>query len=129
MSFTWDDDFLNSVERELAKNMERAAIHLKNQIKQNLNVENPYWRGKGAKGVWYHGTEPSQPGEFPRKIRGDLIRSIAHEMEGTTAYVGSNLDYASFLELGTSKMAARPFLRATLDQEQEQIARIITGQA
>lgn len=30
---------------------------------------------------------------------------------GSTVYVGTNVEYGSYVELGTSRMAARPFLR------------------
>ena len=43
---------------------------------------------------------------------GRLRASITHEHDNeSAAYVGTNVEYAPYVELGTYKMAARPFLR------------------
>lgn len=41
---------------------------------------------------------------------GRLRASITHDSGETSVRVGSNVEYAGFLELGTSKMAAQPYL-------------------
>lgn len=43
---------------------------------------------------------------------GRLRNSIAHEVVDSEAavYIGTNVEYAPYVELGTSRMAARPFL-------------------
>lgn len=60
----------------------------------------------------------SAPGEPPASDTGFLLGSIHHKMEvGETVYatIGSDLEYATYLELGTRYMAPRPFLRPALD--------------
>lgn len=44
---------------------------------------------------------------------GRLRNSITHEVEMSeqAAYIGSNVEYAAFVECGTSRMAPRPYLR------------------
>lgn len=42
---------------------------------------------------------------------GRLRNSISHATEGDAVYIGTNVEYAPYVELGTSRMAARPFLR------------------
>lgn len=42
---------------------------------------------------------------------GRLRGSISHATDDDAAYIGSNVEYAPYVELGTYKMAARPFLR------------------
>ena len=42
---------------------------------------------------------------------GRLRNSIAHEVEGQDAYIGTNVEYAPFIEYGTSRMKPRPYLR------------------
>lgn len=126
------DKFLSGLEKQMGDNLEKAAIYLKGKVKEALNRSEQYQRFVGDHGVWYKGEDPSSPGSPPKKITGTLQRSIAHEMgpDRKEAFVGSNIDYALFLELGTSKMAARPFLRSTLMKERDAIAKILaTGKA
>lgn len=52
---------------------------------------------------------------------GNLRNSISHEVEENTATIGTNVEYASHVELGTSKQGAQPFLRPALDQNQDSL--------
>lgn len=44
---------------------------------------------------------------------GRLRNSITHAVESgeKAVYIGTNVEYAAFVELGTSRMKARPYLR------------------
>lgn len=44
-------------------------------------------------------------------VTGRLRNSISHARDDNAAYIGTNVEYAPYVELGTSKMKARPFLR------------------
>lgn len=55
---------------------------------------------------------------------GNLRNSITHEVEGNEARVGTNISYAIYQELGTSKMAAQPFLNPALEQNKGNIRKI-----
>jgi len=57
---------------------------------------------------------------------GTLKRSITHEfLDKNMAIVGSNVEYAPYVELGTSRMAARPFLRPALHKNLKEIKRLL----
>ena len=62
---------------------------------------------------------PSSPGQPPAVRTGTLRRSIAWKpgLDGISPYVdvGSNVLYAPYVELGTSRMAPRPFLKPALE--------------
>lgn len=47
---------------------------------------------------------------------GNLRNSISHTVDdsGYSAYIGSNISYAAFQELGTVKMKAHPFLKPAI---------------
>lgn len=122
-------DPIKEIQVELGKRVEKAAIHLMNTIRQKLNRSQPYTISKSSSGKHYHGQAPSLPGEPPKKIRGDLQRSITYEMgpDKLSAKVGTNLAYGAYLELGTAHIAPRPFLRSTLLEEQGTIDRILSG--
>jgi HK97 gp10 family phage protein len=55
---------------------------------------------------------------------GNLRNSITHEVEGKEAKVGTNVEYAPFVELGTVKMAAQPYLNPALEMNKGNIQRI-----
>lgn len=61
----------------------------------------------------------SAPGDPPAVDTGHLRASISSKLAvdegGLHARIGSNLNKAVYLELGTRRMAARPFLRPALD--------------
>ncbi len=55
-----------------------------------------------------------------------LKRSITHEFpDEHTAIVGSNVEYAPFVELGTSKWAGKPFLRPALAKNMKAIKKLL----
>jgi len=59
---------------------------------------------------------------------GTLKRSITHEFHSKThATVGSNVEYAPFVELGTSRMTAQPFLRPALHMNLKAIKKLLGG--
>ena len=117
------DAILQRLEAQLKKNVQAAAIHLTNKVKRNVNKTQPY-RISGTVRI---GLKPSRPGDYWKKITGFGQKSIAWEMTGpTSARVGSNVKYVKFLELGTSKMGARPALRKTLKAEQSKIVSILS---
>lgn len=49
---------------------------------------------------------------------GRLMNSITHSVDESdnTAMVGTNVEYGKYVELGTSKMSARPFLKPTIQE-------------
>lgn len=47
---------------------------------------------------------------------GRLRNSIAHAVKGDAAYIGTNVEYAPYVELGTSRKAPKPYLRPAATQ-------------
>lgn len=48
---------------------------------------------------------------IPGYVGGTLRGSITHTSNGKAAYIGTNVEYGKYVELGTVKMAAQPYLR------------------
>lgn len=42
---------------------------------------------------------------------GNLRNSITHATDDTSAYIGTNVEYAPYVELGTVRTRAQPYLR------------------
>ncbi len=67
--------------------------------------------------------QASAPGEAPALDLGGLVDSIFDEISenGLAAEVGTDLDYGTYLEFGTRKMAARPWLQPAFERNKEKI--------
>ena len=64
--------------------------------------------------------------ESPSYIRtGRLKNSISHAVDDQDVYIGTNLEYAPYVELGTFRMAPRPFLRNAITNYVDDYKRII----
>jgi|TARA_R100000455_G_C6273261_1_gene130650 HK97 gp10 family phage protein len=72
------------------------------------------------------GTRSSAAGEPPQADTGYLAQNIvlAIDSDGMGVGVESRAEYSVFLEFGTSKMAARPFMFPALEQNKKKIRRI-----
>ena len=66
----------------------------------------------------------ARPGIAPNTDTGALVRSIVTEVDGNSVFVGSSLDYASWLEFGTVSMDKRPFLNPALDANRDKINKV-----
>lgn len=93
--------------RALKKNIATAALRYETDLKKTINT------GARSGIVYTRGTvshQASAPGEPPKTDTGQLVNSIhtVIKRQGLSAEVKSNLPYAGMLELGTSRVAARP---------------------
>jgi HK97 gp10 family phage protein len=127
---------------EMTKRLHAASILVQNHAKKLVGREgalsepdrqsNVANRGQTTKSKGLtDGAVRSRPGEPPRKQTGELQRSIQREVNASDqkARVGTNLNdppYPRWLEFGTRKMAARPWLRRSLDEMRGQIKAIFT---
>lgn len=65
----------------------------------------------------------SAPGEFPKSDTGQLVSSLYFKIasDKLSAFFGTKLNYGTYLEYGTSRMRARPWLLPTLKAKREAI--------
>ena len=72
---------------------------------------------------------PSLPGNAPAPDSGNLRDSVHYTTEESDSIivgrVGTDVDYGRMLELGTSRIAPRPWLKPSLDKNRNQIERLI----
>src|SRR5690606_28863132 len=101
-------------------------IYLRDKIKLKLNRGQPT---RTTPGGYIIGLDPSKPGEPPKKITGQLQNSMAgnvvEEPNEIRGEVGSSLEKAEYLETGTSKMKARPYMRPTMMEEKDKLVQIV----
>lgn len=109
--------------------LNEGAINIRNVIVQGMRDSPPtgklYARGKTKKGKRkYH--RASSAGNYPRVDSGGLVRSIGIDARFDEVEVGSRITdppYPGFLEKGTDKMEARPWLERSSDKEKPDIKR------
>jgi hypothetical protein len=110
------------IRREMEKRIAAASIVVLNHARELISVAGT---GGGEGRKRRYGSDPSAPGEPPHKQYGHLRRSVMREAAGLVGRVGTNLKYGRWLELGTRKMAARPWLRRSLDEKRAEVKRIV----
>ncbi len=105
----------------------RAGNLVRNTAVQSINQG-------AASGVTYEKYNPrrthtaSAAGQPPATDTGFLVNNIVITMDtadkGLSVNVESRADYSSFLEFGTSKMSARPFMQPALEENRAKINRL-----
>lgn len=101
---------LRQAAREAAeRHVARRAQDLRNVIVQKLSAPG------GGRTYGVH--TASAPGQPPAVDTGRLRQSIRVQKVGPGHYrVGTDVQYAIFLEFGTRRIAARPFLRPSVQE-------------
>ena len=85
MSYTYKDNtniFLSALEKAKRRGLEAIGLTAERHAKKEAPVDT-----------------------------GRLRNSIAHAVKGDAAYIGTNVEYAPYVELGTSKTRAQPYLK------------------
>ena len=59
---------------------------------------------------------------------GRLRNSISHSVDGEAAYIGTNVEYAPYLELGTKKITAHHYLKRAVTEHKDEYKNL-TAQA
>lgn len=94
---------LNSPHGGVGRDLARRAVQVESRAKELASGAYP---------------PASQPGESPHLRSGRFRSSISWRLgvdsEGLYADIGSNVEYAGYLETGTDRMAARPTLKPAL---------------
>lgn len=128
--FVWEGDVvIRNAEDELKKRIQASCFFVekvcKNLMRRGGRTPSGY-RHRGEK-LAPIGTYRSKPGEPPRVQTGTLKRSITTDFSDLGRFigrVGTNVEYAPYLEFGTSRMAARPFLRPAVHRASRAIGAI-----
>lgn len=59
------------------------------------------------------------------RLRGSLTNEIESKAKDIVGRVGSKVKYAPYVELGTSKMPAQPYLRPALHKNESRIKKLL----
>lgn len=105
----------------LEKEVARRAQRMRNDIVQELSKPGTgRIYATGYKTAPHDTHQASAPGDPPAVDTGRLRQSIvALKIEPGRWRVGTNLEYALYLEFGTRRIAPRPFMRPAADKERQ----------
>lgn len=119
--------FRTQLKTGLQQNLGDAARHYVERLWPTLSGRDRSGRRYRIPGTDTYYTA-SAPGEPPARATGRLVDSFEiHKMEGKNqlvARIGSRLEYALYLELGTARIAQRPYFRVTFERNEGEIKRI-----
>ena len=118
------------IRTETNKRIDKASRVLRDFIRVKLSRSQPVKLYGKTAGRSRKGMAPSKAGEYPKKVTGHLRMNVQAEMDDrvSTARVGTNVKYGKYLELGTRKMARRPWLsRGFFDARHKIIAMLKRG--
>ena len=124
----WEPDKVKAkLIAKVERNMAQAALYAKGEVQRSIN------RGNAD------GTNPSLPGEPPKKVSARLFQSITTRVRKTAREVigsyGTNVEYARRLEFGfhgtdsrgrNINQEPRPFLRPILKTKRREILAILS---
>lgn len=82
-------DFLSSSDGAVAKELGRLALGVERRAKRSCPVDTG-------------------------RLRSSIAWRLEADTRGISAVIGTNVEYAPYVELGTSQQPARPFLRPAL---------------
>lgn len=88
-------------------------------------LQNAIERGLEAIGAAAETHAKTNVRDFPRVDTGRLMNSISHATTNKAAYIGTNVEYALYVEEGTQKMAAAHYLRNAATQNTEEYKKLL----
>lgn len=110
---------LESVQAAVSAYAENAATKMAKGIAEGCKIV----EGE-AKALCPVSTEKTRPGG----PHGELRASITSRAEGLEGEVGTNKEYAAYVEFGTYKMAAQPYLVPALKNKQGEVVEAVKAQ-
>lgn len=121
--------FVDETTFKMFENMNAAMQLVRNEVVKSISrTQRTVTSASGRK----RGLSPSLPGEPPKVVEGDLRRSIGAEARinkkepKVVGRFGSSDPKAIYLEFGTARMAARPFLRPAFARKRKDLVEILS---
>jgi len=110
--------------REVKKAIAQSAFLVEMTAKKAIAHGKKSGKVYKRRGIFHRA---SAAGEAPATDTGRLISTITHQalLDGLEMIVGTALKYGAYLEFGTHRIAARPWLAPSLRQNSRKIVKLI----
>ena len=102
--FIWNQRVIDKLKRNLANNIDEVGQFVENETKKNITTDRLVKTGR---------------------LKESIIHTTNKKQFSTT--IGTDVEYAPFLELGTIHIKPYAFLRNAVNLNKEKIKRIIIG--
>lgn len=120
------------IESEIGKGIAQSCALIQREAQEsmrNTKVNEAVSYYTHNKNIAHH---PSLPDNPPAIDTGTLLRSVTYEvdeekLEGRVGSVLTDPPYGAYLELGTSKMQPRPWLKPATEKSKENIKQILAN--
>lgn len=126
------DNLRKAAEQHLPKELVKAQYKVGETLERTMKFRMTIAETNPSVSYGKRQHHPSLAGESPAVDYGTLRNSITHSVDvedGTVvARAGStitNPNYGSYLETGTSRMRPRPWIRPSLDEDEEDIKSLL----
>lgn len=132
-SFSWyGPEVARKLDARMRRRLKLAGIAVEAEAKRSMGGQKTgkWYRKPYTKAVY----QASAPGEAPAArtggagLQGSITTDEPFKRLFTWhCHVGTDEPYAPYLELGTSRMRPRPFLRPALDRSRSKVQTILAG--
>ncbi len=124
----WKDEFEDAIVRALFRVGLEAEGNAKDRITKNKSVDTGLLRnsitfavsGGKANSPKYRATKPDKKGVY----RFGRYEGTAPEEKNKAVYIGTNVEYAPYVELGSRGRDGKPFLKPAATEHREEYRRI-----
>ena len=120
------EEVLKAVDEAIQKGLEECGLLAEGFAKKVSAVDTGLMRNSvthALSGVPFSHDYQDDAGEQSGSISGEIGAKTDHEM-----YLGTNVEYAPYVEYGTTRMEAQPFIRPAIENHQEEYKRIMEGE-
>lgn len=110
------DEFIEELRRRIPVALEECGLAAEGYAKRLCAVDTGLLRNSITHALDGQSTEISTYQDNPREQSGSYSGSTPKEPNGRRAvYIGTNVEYAPYVELGTSRTAEQPFLKPAVE--------------
>lgn len=119
-------EYIDALGDQVAVALEECGLAAEGYAKRLCAVDTGLLRNSITHALDGQPTAISEYWDNPKKQSGSYSGSAPKEPRGIRAvYIGTNVEYAPYVELGTSRTAEQPFLRPAVEDHKSAFQKII----
>jgi len=123
-NFKWNgDDIKKQIKLDLIDKLDFAGLIALDNAQKIVGRDQPRGKTKSGERI---GLDPSTPGTPPKRVTGNLQRSINWDLDRNLVIgrIGTPLRYGKHLQLGTRTVAPRPWLNKAINASKNKMRNI-----